>query len=66
MEIMEAMKQRHSVRQYTDQRIEKEAAEKLQGEIDACNKESAFTSNWSQMNRKRLTVLWHIMASSAE
>ncbi len=40
MEIMEAMKQRHSVRQYTDQRIEKEAAEKLQGEIDACNKES--------------------------
>lgn len=42
MEIMEAMKQRHSVRQYTDQRIEKEAAEKLQGEIDACNKESGL------------------------
>ncbi len=42
MEIMEAMKQRHSVRQYTDQRIEKEAAEKLQREIDACNKESGL------------------------
>ena len=39
---MEAIKQRHSVRQYTDQRIEKEAAEKLQGEIDACNKESGL------------------------
>lgn len=39
---MEAMKQRHSVRQYTDQRIEKEAAEKLQREIDACNKESGL------------------------
>lgn len=42
MEIMEAMKQRHSVRQYTDQQIEKEAAEKLQREIDACNKESGL------------------------
>ncbi len=42
MEIMEAMKQRHSVRQYTDQRMEKEAAEKLQREIDACNEESGL------------------------
>lgn len=39
MEIMEAMKQRHSVRQYTEQPIEEFILYELQKEIDACNRE---------------------------
>lgn len=39
MEIMEAMKDRHSVRRYTDKPIDKEILNILQEEIDACNKE---------------------------
>ena len=38
MELMEAIKNRHSVRQYTDQPIEKELLDTLQEEIIACNK----------------------------
>ena len=37
---MEAMKARHSVRQYMDKPLEKKAVEELQAEIDACNQES--------------------------
>lgn len=39
MELMEAMKNRHSVRQYTDQAIEAEILDVLENEIAACNKE---------------------------
>lgn len=38
MELIEAMKQRHSVRQYTNKKIEADILTKLQTEIDACNK----------------------------
>lgn len=39
MELFEAMKKRHSVRQYIDKPIEGEVLEALLSEIDGCNKE---------------------------
>ena len=42
MDLMEAIKARHSVRQYTDRALEKEVIEELQSEIDACNRESGL------------------------
>lgn len=42
MELIEAMKQRHSVRQYTDKKIEASILTQLQTEIDACNKEGGL------------------------
>lgn len=42
MDLMEAMKARHSVRQYTDKPLGKEVIEELQAEIDACNRESGL------------------------
>ena len=43
MSIMEAMKQRHSVRQYTDQPIDEEVLKTLQMEIETCNQESGLS-----------------------
>ncbi len=37
MEMMEAIRQRHSVRQYTDEPIPAEKKAALQAEVDACN-----------------------------
>lgn len=42
MDIMEAMKQRHSVRQYLNKPIEKEILSVLKEEINICNKESGL------------------------
>ena len=42
MDIMEVIKSRHSVRQFDNRAIEKESADKLNAEIDLCNKESGF------------------------
>ena len=42
MEIMEIMKQRHSVRAFKDQPLEADALRALREEIDACNKESGL------------------------
>lgn len=42
MDLMEAMKNRHSVRQYIDRPIESEIAEALQTEIAACNREGGL------------------------
>ena len=42
MEQMEAIRRRHSVRQYKDKRIEGEVLSQLQGLIDVCNKESGL------------------------
>lgn len=39
---MEAIKQRHSVRQYTDKKIETNILAELQEEIDACNREGGL------------------------
>lgn len=42
MEILEAMKNRHAVRSYTDRKIESEILAGLRSEIEACNKESGL------------------------
>lgn len=42
MEILEAVAKRHSVRSYTDKKIEGEVLEALQNEITLCNKESGL------------------------
>lgn len=42
MNLTEAMEARHSVRQYTDQRLSAEIISDLQKEIDDCNKESGL------------------------
>lgn len=42
MTILEAIKKRHSVREYTDEIISKEVAEELQEFIDLCNQESGL------------------------
>lgn len=42
MDLLEAMKQRHSVRTYTDRRIEGAVKEELQQFVDHCNKESGL------------------------
>lgn len=42
MEILEAMKARHSVRSYHNKPIPDEVVSQLQAEIDACNKESGL------------------------
>ena len=42
MEILEAVARRHSVRSYTDKKIEGEVLKALQNEIALCNKESGL------------------------
>ena len=42
MELIEAMKNRHSVRQYIDKAIEPQIISDLKAEIDACNKDSGL------------------------
>lgn len=42
MDIFEAIKKRHSVRQYTDRKICGEVLDELNAEIDACNKEGGL------------------------
>lgn len=42
MEIMEIMRSRHSVRQYTDQKIESDKREVLNNLAEECNKESGL------------------------
>lgn len=42
MNLTEAMKERHSVRQYKQQPLSAEAVSALQAEIDACNRESGL------------------------
>ena len=42
MDILEAMKERHSVRSYTDQTLSNEIIMELRAEIDACNQQSGL------------------------
>lgn len=42
MDILTAIKNRHSVRRYTDKAIENELLSELRAEIDVCNKESGL------------------------
>ena len=43
MDLMEAMKARHSVRRYTERSIETEAVRLLREEISACNQEGKLS-----------------------
>ena len=43
MELLEAVKNRHSVRSYTDKKIEGEVHKQLQQTIDECNRESGLS-----------------------
>ncbi|HRT82569.1 MAG TPA: nitroreductase family protein, partial [Oscillospiraceae bacterium] len=42
MDYTEIIKARHSVRRYTDKKIEGETLEELNGIIDLCNRESGL------------------------
>lgn len=42
MDLLEAMEQRHSVRQYRNEPLSKEARAALEAEIDRCNRESGL------------------------
>lgn len=42
MDILTAVARRHSVRSYTDQKIEGDTLQELQSEIEVCNKESGL------------------------
>lgn len=42
MDLLEAMEQRHSVRSYTDRKMEGEVKEKLKQKISECNEESGL------------------------
>ncbi len=42
MDMMEVMKARHSVRQYKDQPLESSVKERLEKEIQECNRESGL------------------------
>ena len=42
MDLLQAVKERHSVRQYLDKPIEADKANKLKAFIDECNRESNF------------------------
>lgn len=42
MDLMEVMKQRHSVRRFTDKPLDASAVEALQQEIESCNRESGL------------------------
>lgn len=42
MEILEAMRNRHSVRAYTDRKIDENTLAALRAEIDACNREGGL------------------------
>ena len=42
MELLEAIKSRHSVRQYTNKTIDEDIIKALQAEIDTCNKEGSL------------------------
>ena len=59
MSTINAIYDRHSVRQYQNQPLSKEVIHALQSEIDACNQESGLHIQLV-MNQKHLTALWHI------
>lgn len=43
MDVLEAMKERHSVRSYTEQPLSEKLIMELQSEIDACNQQSGLS-----------------------
>lgn len=58
MDFMQAIENRHSVRDYTDKKIDKDIVLELQKEIDRCNDEGGCTYSWLPTNRKPLAASW--------
>lgn len=65
MNLTEAMKGRHSVRQYTDQPLDEAVISALQKEIDACNQESGLHIQLVTNEPKAFDGLWPTMENSA-
>ncbi len=56
MSTIDAIYDRHSVRQYQNQPLSREVIHALQSEIDACNQESGLHIQLVTMNQKHLTA----------
>lgn len=63
MDILEIMKERHSVRQYKDQAIEPSKREEINSLINDVNAESELSIQVFMMNRNVLIPLWRITES---
>lgn len=46
MTLQEAIKQRHSVRQYIHKPLSEDVIKILQEKVDECNPRVGYTSNW--------------------
>ena len=64
MDLMEAMRARHSVRQYTDRPIADDAAQALEKEIHQCNKEGGLHFQLVQ-NEPKAVQTWDSCLYSA-
>lgn len=69
MQILELMKQRHSVRKYQDKQIEKEIQDKLNAYILKCNQESglniqAFYNEPNAFKNPNVTYGWFVNANN--
>ena len=65
MDLKEAMKERHSVRQYEDRPLEKSIVDELESEIAACNKESGLNIQLVKAEPKAFDSFMATMGSSA-
>ena len=65
MNLSEAIRARHSVRQYKNKPLEQEKISALQEEIDRCNRESGLHIQLVTNEPKALTDLWLITGNSA-
>lgn len=63
MDILEIMKERHSVRQYKNQTIEPSKREEINSLINDVNAESKLSIQAFMTNRSALIPLWLIMGS---
>lgn len=65
MELLEAMKRRHSVRQYTDRPIPAEVLAELEAEAAACSREGSLHIQLVTDERTPFRASWPTTASSA-
>lgn len=63
MDILELMKERHSVRQYKNQAIELAKREAINALINDVNAKSKLSIQAFMMNQNVLILLWLIMGS---
>ena len=63
MDILELMKERHSVRQYKNQAIELAKREEINTLINDVNAKSKLSIQAFMMNQNVLILLWLIMGS---